>query len=143
MPESLLYPSGYSFGHVLNYIFVAPLTVITPLNLVYQIYLMEIFHTNFLYVFSPPKIRKIVIFNFLSCSTRGMHFIMMPLVTWSYLLFAAQFDLPFVSSSTESADFSNHIPIFSIRLNAVVALCFGLWWLYWGIKSKVHFLGVC
>jgi len=40
-----------------NYFFVAPLTIITPVNLSYQVYLMEIFHTNFL--------------------TRGIHFIMM------------------------------------------------------------------
>jgi len=124
-PDWFLYPTVSNVYAVLDYVLIAPLTLVTPLNLFYQMYLFEIFHTNYI--------------------SRGIHFLMMPFVTWTYLLFAAYFEVPFFDSNPtticpSTAD-CRSVDIFAIRGNALLAGFFLLWWIIWGFRAKAPAMG--
>lgn len=133
-----LFPNHPSFlAQILNIVLVTPFTNITALSLHYQMYLNEIFHTRFF--------------------SRGIHFLMMPFITWVYLLFGAWFSLNDVCTflhlpHTNLAEIWKAFLIEHVGDNYLVGLLelnggfaiflsFVIWYFLWGLVSKAYALG--
>jgi len=118
-PASFLYPDqGNLVVQWALFMLVAPLTLLTPMNLEYQIYLMEIFHTCII--------------------SRGIHAAGMPFITFAWLLIAAYFEVPFIPDTTPHGT----VNLFAVRGNTLLILIFFVWYMVWGFRAKMRMFGV-